>query len=437
MSKIKLVNENGVIKGIDPETGDEVPVEFDDLVSSSVSAGELDINGEIVTPDTLSDVESELGAGEKTVIPAGGDYTVSSTISIASNTTLIIQQGTSFTLADSLSEGTHMFENADTSGGNSNINVIGWGGTLDCNRENQSDDQLRAISLVNCDESTVDGLRVTEAGQAIRLESCTESVVRECHVSGTDHNTIWFEGCTGCVAEDNILQNPGSDGVDLHDGCEDCTADGNTVIGTGGDASGYAINLHDSIDSTAVNNRVFDFNRGVQVWSGSEGATIRNNTFVRLDQHGVFMNGATTVDISQNYFEDINSPASSGTWNVIGVWNDGTGCDDVTVKGNTVAARGTGGNPDYFVRIYGSATNTDTTVRHNEVRGVSFVTGTPVSRESSSNTIQLNNEGIDDATSQEPQSPYEGMEYLDDGTNTSSGNVARRYYDGSSWVDFN
>jgi len=31
MSKIKLINENGVIKGIDPQTGEEIPVEFDSL----------------------------------------------------------------------------------------------------------------------------------------------------------------------------------------------------------------------------------------------------------------------------------------------------------------------------------------------------------------------------------------------------------------------
>ena len=31
MSKIKLINENGVIKGIDPDTGEEVPIEIDSL----------------------------------------------------------------------------------------------------------------------------------------------------------------------------------------------------------------------------------------------------------------------------------------------------------------------------------------------------------------------------------------------------------------------
>lgn len=38
MTNIKLINENGVIKAIAPETGEEVPVEFDDLQSRSVSA---------------------------------------------------------------------------------------------------------------------------------------------------------------------------------------------------------------------------------------------------------------------------------------------------------------------------------------------------------------------------------------------------------------
>ncbi|MDL0127055.1 glucosamine inositolphosphorylceramide transferase family protein [Halobacterium salinarum] len=43
MAKIKLINENGVIKGIDPETGEEVPVEFEDLETQSVSTEEASI----------------------------------------------------------------------------------------------------------------------------------------------------------------------------------------------------------------------------------------------------------------------------------------------------------------------------------------------------------------------------------------------------------
>jgi hypothetical protein len=36
MTTIKLLNEDGVIKGVDTETGEEVPVEFDDLAASSM-----------------------------------------------------------------------------------------------------------------------------------------------------------------------------------------------------------------------------------------------------------------------------------------------------------------------------------------------------------------------------------------------------------------
>ncbi|MFA1612062.1 hypothetical protein [Halobellus rubicundus] len=41
MTKVKLVNENGVIKGIDPDTGNEVPIEFADGVFDSISANEV------------------------------------------------------------------------------------------------------------------------------------------------------------------------------------------------------------------------------------------------------------------------------------------------------------------------------------------------------------------------------------------------------------
>jgi parallel beta-helix repeat protein len=41
MSDIKLVNKNGKIVGIDPETGNEVPIELGDAVADSLSAGDL------------------------------------------------------------------------------------------------------------------------------------------------------------------------------------------------------------------------------------------------------------------------------------------------------------------------------------------------------------------------------------------------------------
>ena len=36
-----------------------------------------------------------------------------------------------------------------------------------------------------------------------------------------------------------------------------------------------------------------------------------------------------------------------------------------------------------------------------------------------------------------PSNPEPGEEYIDDGTNTSSGNLAKRIYDGASWIDQN
>jgi hypothetical protein len=36
MTDIELINEDGVIKGVDPETGEEVPIELDDLITTSV-----------------------------------------------------------------------------------------------------------------------------------------------------------------------------------------------------------------------------------------------------------------------------------------------------------------------------------------------------------------------------------------------------------------
>jgi len=38
--------------------------------------------------------------------------------------------------------------------------------------------------------------------------------------------------------------------------------------------------------------------------------------------------------------------------------------------------------------------------------------------------------------SSEPTAPIEGNVYLDDGTNTGSGTLGLRWYNGSAWVDF-
>jgi hypothetical protein len=42
-----------------------------------------------------------------------------------------------------------------------------------------------------------------------------------------------------------------------------------------------------------------------------------------------------------------------------------------------------------------------------------------------------------DVKSSPPSNPGSGDWYIDDGTNTSSGNLGIRIYDGSSWVDQN
>ncbi|WP_338756489.1 hypothetical protein V9T20_12820 (plasmid) [Halobacterium salinarum] len=71
MAKIKLINENGVIKGIDPETGEEVPVEFEDLETQSVSAGELSSDNAI-HPDFTQRVGTQAQPQEAKWYPDNG-----------------------------------------------------------------------------------------------------------------------------------------------------------------------------------------------------------------------------------------------------------------------------------------------------------------------------------------------------------------------------
>jgi hypothetical protein len=56
MTTIKLLNEDGVIKGVDTESGEEVPVEFDDLAASSVRTDDLSIK--IPSGSTLSEIQT-------------------------------------------------------------------------------------------------------------------------------------------------------------------------------------------------------------------------------------------------------------------------------------------------------------------------------------------------------------------------------------------
>ncbi|NHX36760.1 MULTISPECIES: hypothetical protein [Halolamina] len=79
MTDIKLINENGVIKGIDPDTGEEVPVSFEELstgvaftdpVTMYVRSGGDDSNDGLSASDAKATIQA--GVDDAPLVPNGG-----------------------------------------------------------------------------------------------------------------------------------------------------------------------------------------------------------------------------------------------------------------------------------------------------------------------------------------------------------------------------
>ncbi|PGF17142.1 hypothetical protein CP556_14115 [Natrinema sp. CBA1119] len=77
MADIKLVNKDRTIVGVDPETGDEVPIEFDQTSIGQASVDRLSINqsGQYVYPSGRDKITT--GPVDRTADPSGDSVTVS------------------------------------------------------------------------------------------------------------------------------------------------------------------------------------------------------------------------------------------------------------------------------------------------------------------------------------------------------------------------
>lgn len=113
--------------------------------------------------DDSSSVQAALNAvntagGGTVFFPSPATYLIGAKLTVGSNTTVEIPSGVTVKLADGVDD--KMFENKDTTGGNSFIRFIGHG-ILEGNKSNQTVGQSsRGIYLVNCSDSGVGPLTV-------------------------------------------------------------------------------------------------------------------------------------------------------------------------------------------------------------------------------------------------------------------------------------
>lgn len=163
---------------------------------------------------------------------------------------------------------------------------------------------------------------------------------------------------------------------------------------------------------------------------GTPEIVIQNNVFKNVEVGGaaVTIDGrdGTDYDILIEGNEFVNCIGSSGGGGSIEFW-DVTGA---TIKDNEV--RSDNGDFIWYGFFLDGATG-DLVVEGNRF---SDDVDVPIYKDNAmEDSIFRDNHGHDDARSVEPTSPTEGWEYLDDGTNTGSGNPGYRYYDGTTWHD--
>jgi len=138
MTDIELRNEGGVIKGYDRETGEQVPVSFEDAKFNSVQADEIN-NVEHISPDDdLVSVLDSVGASTKLLLEPDATYQIDGEISVRENNIVIEGAGMdSTTIEFSEETGDNMF----LVGGESSANYFNIQNlTLDCSNQTEPSD---------------------------------------------------------------------------------------------------------------------------------------------------------------------------------------------------------------------------------------------------------------------------------------------------------
>lgn len=179
---------------------------------------------------------------------------------------------------------------------------------------------------------------------------------------------------------------------------------------------------------------------GFHVYGRMERCCIAENETSSNQLHGVFLtqaeDGSTNAQLRNIYVKNnwvYGNNQADGFNAGIFVSIDGQPLENVRITGNDVISEGSVLHQHgIWFRELSAGTYDDVIAKRNFVKGFD---GNAINDDIG--VLRTNNDNVDDAVSAVPAvlGPSAGDEYLDDGTNTSSGNPSYRYYDGTAWVD--
>jgi len=277
MTDIKLINENGVIKGIDPETGEEVPVSFDELSTDQLSlTGAIhDIrdfgavgDGSTDNTQAIQDAINQADSNGGNVLVPAGDFYFASNISLSN-----------------LSE----------------VTVFGVGEESILRHDADDDDGLTGTDSSNLTLANFRLIGDPSAGrkqQGIQLSASSDVTVRGVTAEDWDGDGIvFFDGCDNCRAIANDVRNCGDNGINPGGtGSEttDCKVVNNHVVGTTDAGIHVSVN---AVECVVEGNTVVDC--GIN-FVDARGCTVSNNTVRNAPNDGVYTVGGDASKLYGN-----------------------------------------------------------------------------------------------------------------------------------------
>lgn len=317
------------------------------------------LSGIAKQPDNLADIRTHLSAGGNVVDPQQGTYQVpqGSPIQAASNTTVIIREGVRFESADA-NNPAQIFENANPSGGDTNVRFIGLGGVIDCKAtgevngngiylENVTDSLVKDVIIQNAgfmgvrclggQNNTVKGCEIRDSGHHnVEIKRCDESLVADCTLTGSDnYDNVQIDEASECKIRDNTCKNPSRNNITVM--TRDATTyptSGNVVTGntcsngtidmgtadadskqfeditiTNNSLNNSPIRNRKAVDATITGNTIAGGIWGIRVGSFVSRASITNNVI-----HGQSGSGANAILVQGGE----NDVGNNILWNVDG-----------------------------------------------------------------------------------------------------------------------
>jgi parallel beta-helix repeat protein len=315
------------------------------------------INGD--GTDEIGEIQTLLNQSGTIVFPKPPTrYSISSALSIPSNTRIILMEGATIKLADSAD--THIFQNSDTTDGNSNIYISGPG-KIDGNTANQSSNGT-AIYFQGVDNFRIDGVEIVDTqGKGIdigsinatttlsregiicnnKINNCTSNSIALVGGSDTDnvnnigvYNNIIGDGSqTGiilnyaleCVVEGNIIDNESNNGINVGVNSYRNLVNGNSCRNCGADG----IDLAGNTDNVVTSNVCYNNDLGINFSTNGDGGTIDGNMCISNTRYGINGNLADGLVVANNI---------CGLNGLEGILLNG--CNDCIVEGNRCESNG-------------------------------------------------------------------------------------------------